>query len=592
MARSRSPRLFSLNLGMQTVSMAEFELLPNGGLKLASFSSTELIVDPAADATRPAQLETVAKDLRVALNAKSGTEVNLCLPSQAVFSRFVKLPGETALDVQSIIGFEAQQNVPFPIDEVVWDHQIMGERNGETWDVALVAIKADQLGEVIDSVKIGGLSAATVDIAPLALYNAFRYSYPEANGCSLIIDLGARTTNLIFSENGRLFNRSIPIGGNSITGAIAKEFAQDITLSEKLKLDRGSVGLGGAYAEPADPTEARMAKVIRNTMTRLHAEIARSINFYRTSQGGTAPERVYLYGGSTGLPYMAEFFGEKLQTQVEFLNPLKNVMVPSGVLPEGTSPCSSGLGELVGSALRALKNCPIEINLTPPNVLQSRMAARRLPALAVAALFLIITPGLWWLYFNKSATVIDAGISSIDSRTTELSGYSKKIDQAMKEKDDIARETVPFLLAATERSIWTAILEDLGNRMPPRFIWVTQLTPVEGTIKTGEPETVPQSQPPGRRQQQPPGRKAQPTTQNAEKAITHIQIKGLYLDTPPNPKGARVIDEFFENLQSSEVFSIGNDRAAIITERTTPSGDAWAYGYTLLLPLKQPIAVP
>ena len=567
-------RHLSLNLGMQTVSLAEFEVLPGGGLKLAAFAKSELIIDSAADATRPLQIETVAKELREALKAKPGAVVNACLPSQAVFSRFLKLPGATPDDVESIMGFEAQQNVPFPIDEVVWDHQIMGDRRNESWDVALVAIKADQLDEIVEAARRGGLAAHNVDVAPMALYNALRYNYPEISDPTLLVDLGARTTNLVFCENGRVFCRSIPIGGNSISAAIAKEFEQDITLAEKLKLEKGSVGLGGAYADPDDPTEARIAKVVRNTMTRLHAEIARSINFYRSSQGGTTPKRVFLCGGSTGLAYMAEFFGEKLQARIEFFNPLRNVLVAEGALPEGTTPCSSGLAELVGCALRRLGDCPMEISLTPPTIVRARALASRIPRLALAAALLAATPLLWWFYFTRSAELLTQSASTLDQRLGSLQAHAATIDKAEREKKDLEARVAPFLVSAAERSVWAEILNELSTRLPRRFIWVTRLTPVESVL------TVADGEAPAK-----PG-------DSSPKAITHLEVNGLYLDTPENAKGAGIIDEFHDNFAESAVFDIGTERTAIITQRTTPTGETWAYGYTLRLPLKTPIPLP
>jgi type IV pilus assembly protein PilM len=558
----KTARHLSLNLGMQTVSLAEFEMLPGGGLRLTGFAKSELIIDPVADATRPLQIETVAKELREALKAKPGAVVNACLPSQAVFSRFLKLPGATPDDVESIMGFEAQQNVPFPIDEVVWDHQIMGERRNDSWDVALVAIKADQLDEVVGAARRGGLAAHNVDVAPMALYNAFRYNYPEITDPTLLVDLGARTTNLVFCENGRVFCRSIPIGGNSISSAIAKEFEQDITLAEKLKLEKGSVGLGGAYADPEDPTEARIAKVVRNTMTRLHAEIARSINFYRSSQGGTTPMRVFLCGGSTGLAYMAEFFGEKLQARIEFFNPLRNVLVAEEALPEGTTPCASGLAELVGCALRRIGDCPMEISLTPPSIVRARALARRVPRLALAAALLAATPLLWWFHSSRSAELLAQSASTVDAKIQSLQSSATTIDKFERQKKDLETQVAPFLVSAAERSVWADILTELSNRIPKRFIWVTRLTPVS---KPGEAAT---------------------------KAITHLELNGLYLDTPENSKGAGIIDEFHDNFTESAIFDIGSDRAAVITERTTPTGETWAYGFTLSLPLKNPIPLP
>jgi type IV pilus assembly protein PilM len=576
---ARPERSLSLNLGMQTVSLAEFEVLPGGGLHLLGFAKSELILDSSADATRPLQIETVAKELRETMKAKVGAPVYACLPSQAVFSRFLKLPGATPEDVESIVGFEAQQNIPFPIEEVVWNHQIMGDRRDESWDVALVAIKTEQLTEVLDAATRGGLSARNVDVAPMALYNAFRFNYPEVEESALLIDLGARTTNLIFSENGRAFSRSIPIGGHAISAAIAKEFEQDITLAEKLKIEKGLVGLGGAYADPEDPIEARLSKVIRNTMTRLHAEIARSVNFYRSTHGGSTPKRVFLCGGSTPLRYIAEFFVEKLQARVEFFNPLKNIVVAEGAIPEGTPPSSYGLGELVGCALRGLGNCPMEIALTPPAVVQARIMARRIPNLALAAALLIAIPILWWFNASRRATLLEEATAPIIAQTQALQTANTGIDKSLKEKKALDTEIAPFLLAAAERSAWSNILNELSAKLPPRFIWVTRLAPVE----TEEAPAAPNQQNPA------------PTVKAAlKKSITHIEVKGLYLDNPPNEKGTALVDEFYDQLAGSTVFGINEatDRSSVITERTTPTGEAWAYGFTMRLPLKTPIILP
>ncbi len=188
------------------------------------------------------------------------------------------------------------------------------------------------------------------------------------------------------------------MGGNTISAAIAKEFRQDITVGEKLKLEKGFVGLGGAYAEPEDPTEAKISKIVRNTMTRLHAEIARSVSFYRQNQSGSAPVRAFLCGGTVSLPYMVEFFSEKLQMPVEHFNPLRNVTVGSQETASLASSSAHTLGEVVGCALRALGNAPIEINLRPLSLVRETDLAKRKPFLILAAICLILTPAAWLIY--------------------------------------------------------------------------------------------------------------------------------------------------------------------------------------------------
>jgi hypothetical protein len=389
-----------------------------------------------------------------------------------------------------------------------------------------------------------------------------------------------------------MFSRSIPIAGNSISTAISKEFNQDITLAERLKVEKGSIGLGGAYAEPEDPTAAKLAKVTRNTMTRLHAEIARSINFYRTTQGGASPLRVYLCGGCVELPYSIEFFTEKLQVPVDFFNPIKNLIASPESAAQTTSICSGGLGELVGSALRSLKNCPLEMSLRPLSTIRAQDMGRRAPKLILSAVFLALIPLLWFLYFTEATKVLDKRLSEEKNKASEITALSTNIDKITAEQKALVAEALPLFVIAHERSAWTEILEELADKIPQRFIWITQLKPVIGTLTPPEDPAKPAA----------PKGAPTPVPKPPVPAITGVEVNGLYLDNPPNEKGALVIDDFYDKLKAAAdhaageniayPFSMGEDKSKIITQRTTPTGENWAYGYTLVLPLAQPIVLP
>jgi type IV pilus assembly protein PilM len=576
-----APRFLALNLGMQHVGLAAFRATSGGGLTLLDWNTVELIVDPAADATRGAQIEAAVAEMRGTMGVSAKEKGAVTLPSQSVFSRFVKLPGGSPEDVEQIIGFEAQQNVPFPIDEVVWDHQIMGEARAGSWDVVLVAIKADQLGETVTAVEKGGLKPTTIDAAPVAIYNALRFNYPELSGCSLVVDVGARTTNLIFVEGQRLFSRTIPVGGNSISAAVAKEFRQDITVAERLKIEKGFVGLGGAYEEPEDPTVAKIAKVVRNTMTRLHAEIARSISFYRQSQGGSAPVRAYLAGGTVSMRYMLEFFGEKLQIPVEHFNALRNVTVATPELAQRVSVHAHAMGELVGGALRAAGDCPVEINLRPRALAKEQDLAKRKPFLVLAAVCVLAALGAWYGFFWKAGQVAQQKLDETTQIASGLEALAKQLDAVAEEKKAAEASAAPLLAAIEERTAWSAIIDELAQNLPPRFIWVTKLTPIlrgkQAPGAGGQPAAPPR---PGQQQQQqgPP-------------AITGIEITGLYVANPPNESEARIIDQFVAKLQKSPLFKI-EDITKAVTQRTTPDGQSWAYAYTISVPLAKEIPLP
>jgi Tfp pilus assembly protein, ATPase PilM len=143
---------------------------------------------------------------------------------------------------------------PFPLDEVVWDYQLVGGGLGEQIQVVLVAIKVDLLDQTNAAVEGTGLQTSIVDLAPMALYNAFRYSYPEVGDCSLLLDIGARTTNILFIESGRIFLRSIPLGGSAITAAIAREFNESFAAAETRKKRDGFVGWAALMPNLPIPT--------------------------------------------------------------------------------------------------------------------------------------------------------------------------------------------------------------------------------------------------------------------------------------------------------------------------------------------------
>src|SRR6478672_12766309 len=310
-------RILTLNLGSQAISVADFRPLSGGGLVLRDYKRRDLAIENPGEPIRHAQITATIREILNELGIKSG-KVNYAVAGQSVFARFVKLPSVEEEKIDRIIAFEAQQNVPFPIDEVVWDYQLVGGGTEEQLQVVLVAIKADLLEGMNAAVEEAGLRPVVIGVATMGLYNAFRYNYSDVSEPSLLVDIGARTTNLLFMEPGKIFSRSVPLGGSSVTAAVAKEFNEPFATAESRKKKSGFVSLGGAYADPADPDIARMSKIIRSTMTRLHAEIARSISHYRTQQQGKAPARIYLCGGSSGMPYMREFFQEKLQIPIDF----------------------------------------------------------------------------------------------------------------------------------------------------------------------------------------------------------------------------------------------------------------------------------
>src|SRR5277367_6457762 len=364
-----SKSFLAADFGAGTLKLAEFEQNEAGGLRLKQYGIKTLGAEGAQEATREG---AILKALQELLSEKSfGAKlINVCAPGFHVFSKFVKLPPVDTSKVTQIIRYEAQQNVPFPLDEVVWDYQILGTSATSELEVLLVAVKSEIVEGLFRVTDGAGLRLKLVDVSPAALCNAFRYNYGDLEGCTMLLDIGAKTSNLLFFEKGKVYSRSINIGANAITQDFANESKMRYPEAEATKIEKGSVSLGGAYEEPEDPQAAAISKIARQVMTRLHIQVNQTIQFFRGQQGGSAPERLYLSGGASIMPYTAQFFAEKLTVPVEYFNPLRNVQIGPGIHLEEQARVAHSLGEVVGLGLRNLANCPVELNLMPESTLK------------------------------------------------------------------------------------------------------------------------------------------------------------------------------------------------------------------------------
>jgi type IV pilus assembly protein PilM len=576
-------RIISLNVGSQTIGLAEFQPQPHGGLVLLNHRLREVVVDPASEAMRNAQVSSILREMIAEMRIPHET-VNYAVPAQSVFARFVKLPAVEEEKIERIIAFEAQQNVPFPIDEVVWDYQLIGGGGEEQIQVVLVAIKADLLDEINGAVEETGLRTAVVDVATMALYNAFRYNCSELPGCSLLVDIGARTTNLLFVEPQKIFSRSIPIGGSSVTAAIAKEFGEPFAAADFRKKRDGFVSLGGAYAEPSDPEVARVSKLMRSTMTRLHAEVMRSISHYRAQQQGTAPERLFLCGGTASTPYMREFFSEKLQLPVEYFNPLRNVAVAPTAPVEELTRSAHLLGELVGLALRSVGDCPMSLNLRPAVVARRQELEKRRRFFVMAAAAVVLALLGWGFYYARASSVTAAAAEKIRNINAPMRAAETKIDKLRQQASALDAVSVPIVSAINDRFFWTQILEDLNARLPKEDIWITELVPTSG----GRP--VGYDQKPSAETAVPLAA-ARPSARgpNAGLAIDGLLLRGLYLY---NGKQQEVVVDYFRNLVRSPFFNVDPNNQARAIKSTIPNNTEWAFPYELHLDLKKPVQLP
>ena len=601
----------ALSIGSQRISMAVFENAKNGGIILKNYDSEVLTADPGMEAARATQTRMAIRELVERLGvAKS--KVRYAISGQAAFIRFVKLPPLQDDNIEQLVVFEAQQHVPFPLSEVVWDYELI-DGDGEK-ECVIVAIKADALDEINESVTEAGITTQEVDVSPMAIYNAYLASYGKPEETTLLIDIGAKTSNLLYMNGDRFFTRSVAIGGATVTAAIAKEYGVSYAEAEAQKTSNGMVALGGGHTEQLEESVAALAMVIRNALSRLPAEIARTTNYYRSQHGGSAPKHILITGGGANLPYTLEFFREKLNLPVDFFNPVRSIAIGKKVDAERIQREGLMMGDLVGLGLRGLGKTTINIDLVPNTVEQSRADEKRRPFLIATAAILVAGCAIWAGLKHVAAGNAADEVRSISETRDTLEPFHRQIRNLFNKEDQLRASATRFTNIEADHSLWVDVLNELSGAFASDALWLTDLEPLHGfNPAPGEQgrdgTSVVQAnfasanfgsspfaniQPPQPGQQQGQGgRPAEPFAP----AINAVRITGFWRD---NPRGQNIVSDRLGDLRErSDKFRFTNadgnplDERQIITEIQTVAQDDGdlAFRFQIVLPLARQITI-
>lgn len=610
MADSQS--IVVLNIGSQKITMGLLAQSSNGGLILKKYESTSILADPAAEMTRLPQIRLAIAELVNRLGLTKH-KVSYAVSGQSVFTRFVKLPSLDSDDLEQLVAFEAQQHVPFPINEVVWDWQLLNSEIGQK-EVVLVAIKSDALDDINECVNDATLTTGLVDASPMALANAFLYNYGDLNEPALMIDMGARTSNLVYIDGSKVFTRTIAIGGSTLTSAIAKEYNVPFIEAESQKCSNGLVALDTRHTSQLDELTAALGSCIRTALNRMPAEIARTTNFFRSQHEGAAPRRVFLAGGGSNLPMISDFFQEKLRLPVEYFNPLKRVSVGQQVDIDRVSLEAHQLGELIGLAVRSIDQSRLNIDLVPEKVQHERDDLKKRPKLIIASSVMVAASALFCVsgFTSKSDAIKNA--TERDRVEKGLTSFATPINAQLTDATTIANIVGLYKEAVDSRTMWLQGLSDIKKHFAHPELWIIEMEPVlnfdpmssdvENPIKTivakkientkyGEtvvelPKTLPQTI-----------ANNKPNPAYVAPMINAIKVRGYWR----SDSNGLVLTQLQQLFEKSEIFGkvisrkSGNtmipvtltDPEIVIENASSAANDKLGAPFTIIIPLNNPI---
>jgi len=316
----------------------------------------------------------------VARNDMAGTVIGLAVPGQTSFTRFVPLPPVEKRKIPDIVRFEAEQQIPFSIRDVVWRWQTFQAPDSPDVEVGIFAMKRADIGQTISHLSQVGLTPNIVQMAPLAMYNFMKFDDQLAtDGATLLADVGTDTTNIVISDGSRLWTRTIQIGGNNFTESLVKAFKLSFAKAEKLKRTAAT----SKYAR-------QIFQAMRPVFAELVQEIQRSVGYYTSLHRETRFKRLIGLGNGFRLPGLQKFLEQTLNMPVVRIDAF-NRLQPSEAVSAATfteNVLSFAVG--CGLAIQGLELADVNTNLLPEEIAHRRLWAKKKPWFVAAAAAIVL----------------------------------------------------------------------------------------------------------------------------------------------------------------------------------------------------------
>src|SRR3954454_3894610 len=366
------------------------------GLRIDDFEviEHETVLSNAGD-NRESLVQTALANF-VQRHPFKGGQVAIGVSGQSSFARFIKLPPVEDKQIPSIVRFEAIQQIPFPLDDVEWSYQLFRNEDSPDVEVGIFAMRKELVNRNIEFFTNVGVDVHVVQTNPLATYNAMYYDQ-RLKGTSMIIDIGAESTDLIISEGEGVWMRSIQIGGNQFTESLTKSFKLRFDKAEELKRNAAT----SKYAR-------QILQAMRPVFADLVSEIQRSIGFYSSVHRDSRIQRVLALGGTFRLPGLQKYLQQNLQLEVQRIDSLAGgAPADARVAAMFSENLLSSVGAY-GLALQAMGEGKISSSLLPMPIRRARMWREKTKWFgAAAAVFvagLIGLPVARWAYDEYQLT--------------------------------------------------------------------------------------------------------------------------------------------------------------------------------------------
>ena len=461
-------RILAVHCGASHVAFGRFSSGP-GRLVLEEFGSRNLNAGASSEEDWLAAVGAALRDL-----GRGGMPQGRCvvgLPGHVTFNRTCRVPAVSAWQRRKIIAFEQRQGVAAAAGEMTWSHAVLAEEpNGR--EIMLAVTKRRFVEDLGARFSENGLYPEAALPAWLVLRHAIGSGMARP-GDELVLSVGARSSQLVGCQTGRVVACSLAVGGNTVTQKLAEDLELDYAAAEALKLR----GFAAPADRPADERErAAGQRAVDHFVHRLGAEILRSPPYLAAVSSADRAPALRLTGGGARLADLPAALAGRLQMRIELWELRSRLGLDRSAPELGLGPDDGPLVDLVGLAAYAAKGAHGEGNLLPRPIRREMFARRRWPWLAAIALVVAVACAVPATILRLHAREVRRQIAEVDS------ALSASRQAEVNERSDLARlgeiegRVAALRRLARGRTGWVALLGDLQERLAgAQDVWLDRL---------------------------------------------------------------------------------------------------------------------
>lgn len=423
----------------------------------------------------PDELIAQALETFLSRNKVAGDTIAVSLPGQTALAKFIQLPPVESSKLAQIVGFEARQQIPYPLEEVIWDYQPIGaagvEESGFLLDaeVGLFAMKRIDVEHHLRPFLSRKIEVELVQIAPLALHNFLCYDRmgirlgedaEPREDYTIVLDMGADTTTLLVTNGKKIWIRNVPLGGNHFTRALTREMKLTFAKAEHLKCNATK-----------SPDPRAVFQALRPVFTDFVSEIQRSIGFFSSVNRSAKIGRVVGVGNGFKLAGLQKFLQQNLQYEVDRVDHFQALVGDQVLAAPLFQDNLLTFAVPYGLALQGLKLTDIHTSLLPPEIMLARKIRRKKPwAVAAAATLLAGLSASIAGYGNVQASVSPALYGGAETAASDLAGKASKLkaDFGAMESANTAIKAKGDALAGSlkTRELWLEVYKAINDCLP------------------------------------------------------------------------------------------------------------------------------